>query len=61
MKVLVIDDDLDLCTSLNLVLSHESIVTDFAHDGEQGFQAASAKDKKYDVIILDYNLQFVLY
>lgn len=57
MKVLVIDDDLDLCASLQLTLNHESTVVDFAHDGEQGIRAATAENgKKYDAIILDNNL-----
>lgn len=56
MKVLVIDDDLDLCASLRLTLSYESTVVDFAHDGEQGFLKATNNNGKYDVIILDNNL-----
>lgn len=57
MKVLVIDDDRDLCASLKLALSHESTVVDFAHDGEQGFRAAAVDSGcKYDAIILDNNL-----
>lgn len=57
MKVLVIDDDLELCASLQLTLSHESTVVDFAHDGEQGIRAATEeKGNKYDAIILDNNL-----
>lgn len=57
MKVLIIDDDQDLCASLKLALNYESIVADFAYDGEQGFRAATANNGcKYDVIILDNNL-----
>ncbi len=57
MKILVIDDDLDLCAGLQLALSHESTVVDFAHDGNEGLRAASVdKGNKYDAIILDNNL-----
>ncbi len=56
MKILVIDDDVDLCASLKLALNHESIVADFVHDGEQGFHAAANNVQKYDAIVLDNNL-----
>ncbi len=57
MKVLIIDDDLDLCASLQLALSHESTVVDFVHDGEEGLRIATQeKGTKYDAIILDNNL-----
>lgn len=57
MKVLIIDDDRDLCASVALALNHESIVVDFAYDSEQGFhEATSSNGHKYDVIILDNNL-----
>ncbi len=57
MKVLIIDDDLDLCASLQLALNHESTVVDFAHDGEEGLRIATQeKGTRYDAIILDNNL-----
>lgn len=54
MKVLIIDDDLELCNALKGILAVESNKIDFAHDGETG--ALLACKNHYDIIILDQNL-----
>jgi len=54
MKVLVIEDDRDVRTSLIKTLQEEAILVDSAEDGEEGMYRAA--EWKYDVIILDVML-----
>lgn len=54
MKILIIDDDLELCQALKTMLEIEANEITFAHDGENG--AKLAIHNHYDVIILDHNL-----
>jgi len=54
MKVLVIEDDRDVRTSLIKTLEEEEILVDFAVDGEEGLYRVD--QWKYDVVILDVML-----
>lgn len=54
MKILIIDDDIELSKGLRTSLQYESCTVDLAHDGEAGFKMA--QHDYYDVIILDNNL-----
>ena len=51
MRILIIEDDVQLCESLIYQLKQESISSDVVHDGESGLSYASSIS--YDLIILD--------
>lgn len=53
-KVLIIDDDLDLCTLLGRFLSKNGYEIDMAHSGAKGI--AKFLEKKFDAVICDYRL-----
>jgi two-component system response regulator HydG len=53
-KILIIDDDLDLCTLLARFLSKNGFETDMAHSGSKGIAKFAAG--KYDLVICDYRL-----
>jgi len=53
-NILIIDDDMDLCTLLSRFLSKNGYETDIAHTGSKGI--AKFSEKKYDVVICDYRL-----
>jgi len=54
MKLLLIDDDEELCAELTEVLEAEGFEVDIAFDGLQGLQ--HLKVKQYSIIILDLKL-----
>lgn len=54
MRVLIVDDNTDITTSLQLHLRTEGFVVDVANDGLAG--AALGRVNEYDAIVLDYNL-----
>ena len=54
MRVLIVEDDHRLATSLRRVLSESGMVADVTYDGEEGLAAAVAGE--YDVIVLDHRL-----
>lgn len=51
MKVLVVEDDLDLARRLKRALEDDGHVVDVAHDGVTGENMASSPD--YDVLVMD--------
>jgi two-component system response regulator HydG len=53
-SILIIDDDMDLCTLLGRFLSRKGFETDAAHTGAKGI--AKFNEKKYDAVICDYRL-----
>jgi two-component system response regulator HydG len=53
-KILIIDDDMDLCTLLSRFLTKNGYETDMAHSGSKGI--AKFTENKYDVVICDYRL-----
>ena len=53
-NILIIDDDIDLCTVLARFLSKNGYETDVAHTGYKGI--ARFTEKKFDVVICDYRL-----
>jgi DNA-binding NtrC family response regulator len=55
MKILVVDDDKDMCEILSDFLKDEGHTVLTAYDGESALD--SVKSRKYDVLILDYRLQ----
>ena len=50
-KVLVVDDDKNICELLKLYLNKEGFETYFAYDGSEA--VTSAKENEPDIIILD--------
>lgn len=53
-KVLIIDDDRDLCHSLQIELQNHGFQVDSAESGELGLE--KARKLKYDLIVLDVGL-----
>ncbi|MDC7288455.1 response regulator transcription factor [Blautia schinkii] len=51
MRILIIEDDVQLCRSLSYRLKKEGIQTDVCHDGELGLE--TARTGIYDLILLD--------
>lgn len=51
MRVLVVDDDVRLCSVIERGLTEEGYAVDVAHDGEEGQYFAEIND--YDLVILD--------
>lgn len=54
MKILIVDDDQDMCEILSDFLRDEGYAVITASDGESAL--SSIKKKKYDLLILDYQL-----
>lgn len=54
MRILIIEDDRRISSSLKKGFKQEAYVVDVASDGETGYDLAISED--YDVIILDLNL-----
>ena len=54
MKILVVDDDRDMCEILSDFLKDEGYLVITASDGESALN--SIKHRKYDLLILDYQL-----
>ncbi len=54
MRVLIIEDDLDLAKVLESLLKKSGFACDLSHDGEQG--SFLAKTNAYDLIVTDYSL-----
>src|SRR6185436_17675855 len=53
-NILIIDDDIDLCTVLARFLTKNGYETDVAHTGYKGI--ARFSEKKFDIVICDYRL-----
>ncbi len=51
MRILVVDDDVRLCSVIKRGLTEEGYAVDVAHDGEEGQHFAEIND--YDLVILD--------
>lgn len=51
MRILVVEDDLNLCEAIGIHLSQCGYQTDFCHDGEEGLYYA--RQNAYDLILLD--------
>jgi DNA-binding NtrC family response regulator len=54
IKVLIVDDDRDLCDNLGKILGMDGYRTVFAHDGARALEATAAEHP--DVIILDIKM-----
>lgn len=54
MRVLVVEDEINIARSLHKALTHEGFVVDVAHEGVTGQWFAT--ENPYDVIVLDIML-----
>lgn len=54
MKILLVDDEVELTDSLSKILSHEGYTIDVAHNGNKGIELAL--ENSYDLLILDWML-----
>jgi len=54
MRVLILEDDLDLATQIATMLRDESYAVDVCHDGEEGFDLGVSET--FDAVILDPGL-----
>lgn len=57
MRILVVEDEHKIASSIKKGLEQESYAVDVAYDGEQGFDLASTEE--YDVIVLDLLLPVI--
>src|SRR5438552_15043849 len=53
-RVLIIDDDMDMCTLLSRFLSRNGYDTDVAYSGQKGI--AKFEEESFDVVLCDYRL-----
>ncbi len=50
-KVLIVDDDVNICQLLNLYLVKDGFTTSFCHNGKDAIKAIS--EQTYDIVLLD--------
>jgi len=53
-KILIIDDDIDMCNLLSRFLQRKGFETDTAHNGNRGI--AKCKENNFDVVLCDFRL-----
>src|SRR3954464_3574739 len=53
-RILIIDEDIDICTLLSRFLNKEGYETDVAYTGSKG--VAKFKESNFDVVLCDYRL-----
>src|SRR6476646_8478566 len=53
-RILIIDDDIDICTLLGRFLNKEGYETEVAYTGSKGI--AKFKESGFDVVLCDYRL-----
>lgn len=58
-KVLIIDDDKELCALIKRSVLSEDIEADFCNTGKEGLQ--KLKEREYQLVILDVTLTKVFY
>lgn len=54
MKILLVDDEIEMAEPLSRLLTREGYEVDVAHEGDRGLQLAS--EHQYDLLILDWML-----
>lgn len=54
MRVLILEDDIELAAQIGATLQSEHFAVDICHDGEEGYDAGLEED--YDAVILDPGL-----
>ena len=56
-KILVADDDKDMCWVIKTILRKEGYSVNIAHEGESALNMI--KKGKYDMIVLDYKFKII--
>lgn len=59
MKLILIEDDVNLCQNIKKQLAKEGYLLDTFHTGEEGFIAAVNPDNTYDLAIIDRMLPII--
>lgn len=59
MKILLLEDDLELCSSIQKALEKENYITDCCNDGETAMLYALNKEYAYDIAIVDRMLPII--
>ena len=59
MKLLILEDDRELCSEIERELKNNGYIVDACHDGEMGMQFALNKEYAYDLVIVDRMLPYV--
>lgn len=59
MKILLMEDDLDLCSMIQTELTQNGYVVDCCHDGESAMLYALNTDYSYDLVIADRMLPII--
>ena len=59
MRVLLLEDDLNLCDTIEAALSKESYSVDSCHDGETAMLYALNTDLGYELAIVDRMLPII--
>ena len=54
-RVLIIDDDMDMCTLLSRFLGRNGYETDVAYSGQKGM-IAKFEEENFDMVLCDYRL-----
>ena len=53
-RILIVDDEKDMCNIISKFIKEEGYLSEIAHDGKRALR--KIKNKTYDLIILDYKL-----
>src|ERR671921_1690313 len=53
-RILIIDDDMDMCALLSRFLQRNGFETDAAHTGQKGI--AKFNEQKFDIVLCDFRL-----
>src|SRR3984885_723995 len=53
-RILIIDDDMDMCILLSRFLQRKGFETDMSHTGNKGI--AKFKESKFDIVLCDFRL-----
>lgn len=56
MRILLVEDELDLGKAIQKVLSREGYVIDWVEDGDRGWECLESNFVRYDIAILDWML-----
>ncbi len=56
MRILIVEDDLDIATSLKTILERAGYVADYVTDGDTAFHRITLSKDAYDLVILDLSL-----
>lgn len=56
-KILLIDDDIELCDEISEILKDEGFIVDIVNDGKKGYEYV--KKGGYDLVLLDLKIPVI--